>query len=327
MATLAGNSAYALESVATGSNIREDLGNVIYNVTPYKTPFSSGIAKTRATNDNHEWLTDTLADTSPSFKVEADTIGASSTDARTRKGNFVAILQETATVSKKAEMFDRAGIPGKEMAYQLLKKGKELQMTMEKALLLADNVKVAPTNSTAGEPAPVASWIFTNQSKASNGTDNSASTGLTKPTLGDNRTFTEAFLTTVLDGVWNGSGDFSNVSIMADAARVTSIRSVVNGMAGAEGMTTDVSAGEIYNRIAIYQSQFGPVKVVPNKHMPANQIYVLDMSSWGVAFGGGKTIHTTELSTSTSAEKQLLETYFTLEARSEEANGAVYSIS
>ena len=327
MATIAGNSAYALESVATGSNIREDLGNVIYNVTPYKTPFSSGVAKTRATNDNHEWLTDTLADTAPSFKIEANDIAASSTDARVRKGNFVGILQETATVSKKAEMFDRAGIPGKEMAYQLLKKGKELQMTMEKALLLADNVKVAPTNSTAGEPAPVASWIFTNQSKASNGTHNSASTGATNTVLGDNRTFEEAFLTSVLDGVWNGSGDFSNVSIMADAARVTSIRSVVNGMAGAEGMTTDVSAGEIYNRIAIYQSQFGPVKVVPNRHLPSNQIYVLDMSSWGVAFGGGKTIHTTELSTSTSAEKQLLETYFTLEARSEEANGAVYSIS
>lgn len=327
MTTIAGNSAYALESVATGSNIREDLGNVIYNVTPYQTPFSSGVAKTRATNDNHEWLTDTLADTAPVFKVEANDIAASSTSARTRKGNFVAILQETATVTKKAEMFDRAGIPGKEMAYQLLKKGKELQMTMEKALLLADNVKVAPTNSTAGEPAPVASWILTNQNKASNGTDNSASTGLTKPVLGDNRTFQEVFLTDILDGVWKGSGDFSNVAIMADAARVTSIREVVNGMAGADGMTTDVSAGNIYNRIAIYESQFGPVKVVPNKHMPTNQVYVLDMSTWGVAFGGGKTIHTTELSTSTSAEKQLLETYFTLEARSEEANGAVYSIS
>ena len=327
MATIAGNSAYALENVSTGSNIREDLGNVIYNVTPYQTPFSSGVAKTRATNDNHEWLTDSLANTAPVFKVEADTVGASSTDGRVRKGNFVAILQETATVTKKAEMFDRAGIPGKEMAYQLLKKGKELQMTMEKALLLADNVKVAPTNSTAGEPAPVASWILTNQNKASNGTDNTASDGTTKPTLGDNRTFEEAFLTDILDGVWDGSGDFSNVAIMADAARVTSIREKVNGMAGADGMTTDVSAGNIYNRIAIYESQFGPVKVVPNKHMPSNQIYVLDMSTWGVAFGGGKTIHTTELSTSTSAEKQLLETYFTLEARSEEANGAVYSIS
>lgn len=329
MAIIAGNTAYALESVATGSNIREDLGNVIYNVTPYKTPFSSGVAKTRATNDNHEWLTDTLADTAPSFVIEANTIAASTTDARVRKGNFVGILQETATVSKKAEMFDRAGIPGKEMAYQLLKKGKELQMTMEKSLLLAGGgvVKVAPTNSAAGVPAPVSSWILANQDKATNGTKNTASTGATNTVLGDNRTFEEAFLTSVLDGVWDGSGDFSNVSIMADAARVTSIRSKVNGMAGADGMTTDVSAGEIYNRIAIYQSQFGPVKVIPNKHMPANQIYVLDMSSWGVAFGGGKTIHTTELSTSTSAEKQLLETYFTLEARSEEANGAVYSIS
>jgi hypothetical protein len=329
MTTIAGNSAYALENVATGSNIREDLGNVIYNVTPYQTPFSSGVAKTRATNDNHEWLTDTLADTAPVFKIEADTVGDASTDGRTRKGNFVGILQETATVTKKAEMFDRAGIPGKEMAYQLLKKGKELQMTMEKSLLLAGGgvIKVAPTNSTAGVPAPVSSWIETNQDIATNGTLNGASTGLTNTVLGDNRTFEEVFLTGILDGVWKGSGDFSNVAIMADAARVTSIREKVNGMAGADGMTTDVSAGNIYNRIAIYESQFGPVKVVPNKHMPGNQIYVLDMSTWGIAFGGGKTIHTTELSTSTSAEKQLLETYFTLEARSEEANGAVYSIS
>ena len=28
-------------------NIREDLGNVIFNVTPYQTPFTSGIAKPR----------------------------------------------------------------------------------------------------------------------------------------------------------------------------------------------------------------------------------------------------------------------------------------
>ena len=51
------------------------------------------------------------------------------------------------------------------------------------------------------------------------------------------------------------------------------------------------------------------------------------MSTWAMATAGGQKIHTTELSTSTSAEKQLLETYFTREARSEEANGAVYSIS
>ncbi len=162
MATIAGNSAYVLENA---NNVREDLGNVIFNVTPYKTPFSSGIAKTKATADNHEWLTDTLATTAPSWDVEANTVGDATADTRVRKGNYVGILSETATVTNKAEMFDKAGIPGKEMAYQLMKKGKELHMTVETALL-GKNAKVSPTNSTAGEVASVASWINTNESVA-----------------------------------------------------------------------------------------------------------------------------------------------------------------
>ena len=77
----------------------------------------------------------------------------------------------------------------------------------------------------------------------------------------------------------------------------------------------------------MYVSQFGPLAVVPNKHVEANTVYLIDMSTWAMATAGGQKIHTTELSTSTSAEKQLMETYFTLEARSEAANGAYYDIS
>ena len=51
------------------------------------------------------------------------------------------------------------------------------------------------------------------------------------------------------------------------------------------------------------------------------------MSTWAMATAGGQKIHTTELATSTSAEKMLLETYYTLEARSEAANGAYYDVS
>ena len=43
---------------ATG--IREDLRDVIYNVSPEETPFLSTCKKTRATNTYHEWLQDTL---------------------------------------------------------------------------------------------------------------------------------------------------------------------------------------------------------------------------------------------------------------------------
>ena len=41
---------------------REDLSNVIYDISPTTTPFISGIPRTTATATNHEWQTDTLGD-------------------------------------------------------------------------------------------------------------------------------------------------------------------------------------------------------------------------------------------------------------------------
>ena len=42
------------------NGIREDLSDVIYNVSPEETPFLSSIAKVKATNTLHEWQADTL---------------------------------------------------------------------------------------------------------------------------------------------------------------------------------------------------------------------------------------------------------------------------
>ncbi len=40
---------------------REDLSDVIYNISPTDTPFMSSIGKTKATAILHEWQTDSLA--------------------------------------------------------------------------------------------------------------------------------------------------------------------------------------------------------------------------------------------------------------------------
>lgn len=311
-------------------NIREDLGNVIFNVTPYQTPFTSGIAKTKATNDLHEWLTDTYrASVATNAAVEADVATDNAAEnTRTRKGNYVQIAKEVASVTKKAELFDKAGIPGKEMAYQLMKKGKELHMDIEKQTLSLTE-KVAPLEATAGVSSGVPAWITTNESVgAGAGAVNDSDTGQGVPVPGTLRTFSEATLAGLLDDVWTNSGDFGNVCIMADAARVSSMRNnLADGDAFTDSIQSDPKSGEVYNRVGVYISQFGPVKVVPNKHMPANQIYILDMSSWGLAFGGGKMIHTTDIATQTSAERKLLECYYALEARSEESNAGYYAVT
>ena len=328
MATITSTSAYEL-GPQNAKNIREDLGNVIFNVTPFMTPFTSGIAQTKATADNHEWLTDTYADSvSSNAAIEAEKVDSSEGSERTRKGNYVQIATKGVTVTKKAEMFDRAGVPGKEMAYQLMKKGKELQMDVEKQVL-SNKIKVIPTNAAAGVSATVSSWIYSNQVvSGTGGVANTASTGLTKPTPGTSEAMTQANLDSLLDGVWNNSGDFSSAKIMGSAGTISTLR---NNAEVSKGISTDVTTnaanGEIINRVAVYVSQFGPIAVVPNKHMPADTLYVLDYSTWGLAFAGGKKIHTTDIATQASAEQKLLECYYTLEARSEEANAAYYAIN
>ena len=330
--------------VLTGQgNIREDLGNVIFNVTPFQTPFTSGIPQARVTADTHEWLTDTLANAvSTNAVVEAgDPIGAVAGSTRTRKGNFIQIADSSVVVTKKAEFMDRAGVPGREMAYQLMKKGKELQMDVEKQTLQAYGVTSASvagtvaatkrqgTDSLPGVSAAVGSWILSNQQLNGSGSANTASDGTSAPVAGTNAAISQTAVDDLLDGVWNNSGDINSAKIMATAGTVSSFRTL-SGMADnvdSNLNANSTSGGNIISRVAVYVSQFGPIAVVPNKHMPANTLYVLDFSTWGLAFAGGKKIHTTDIATRTSAEQKLLECYYTLECRSEEANGAYYNIT
>jgi len=351
MATITSASAVTL-----ADGIREDLGNIIFNVSPFQTPFTSGIGQVSATADNHEWLTDNYAASAGANGViEAEAIAASDSDnsARVRLGNRIQIAQKVVAVTKKAEMFDRAGVPGKEMAYQLMKLGKELQMDVERQTLAITldgtgsaegtiatqnlgagtgrNIKATGSSSARGNSAGLPYFLLANQSVGATGAVNNANTGeanVLDP--GNNATFVEATLEGLLDGVWNNSGDFNNVKLMASAGVVSSIRGIANGMSGTvstdlNGNSTD--GGNIINRVAVYVSQFGPIAVVPNKHMPINTAYVLDMSTWKLATGGGKKIHTTDIATTASAEKKLLECYYTLEACSEASNAAYYAIT
>ena len=337
MATIASTSTVVLD---TAKNIREDLGNVIFNVTPFMTPFTSGISQAKATADTHEWLTDTYEDAvDDNASVEAGIPQTSiAGTSRTRLGNFIQIADKTVTVTKKAEFMDRAGVPGKEMAYQLMKLGKELQMDVEKQTLGcygANATKSQGTASAAGVSGAFGSFIVTNQ-EANGGTDNPGNAagvgdGSTVPVVaGANTQIDQGLMDDLLDGVWDNSGDINSAKIMASAGTVSSLRNTLSGMADNVDANLNANAtggGNIISRVAVYVSQFGPIAVVPNKHMPAKTLYVVDYSTWGLAFAGGKKIHTTDIATQTSAEQKLLECYYTLEARSEEANAAYYNIA
>jgi hypothetical protein len=126
---------------AAGGN-REDLLDLITNISPSETPFLSGLRKTTCAATLHEWLLDTLASPGDPDVGDADvhcTPEASDADfsdlpIRCRINNMTHIFRQTYDVSDTQRAVKVAGISD-EFAYQASKALKQLALTIEFALI------------------------------------------------------------------------------------------------------------------------------------------------------------------------------------------------
>jgi hypothetical protein len=75
---------------------REDLSDVIYNISPTDTPIMSSIGKTKATGVYHEWQTDSLAAaTTANALVEGADASSATLSPTSRIGNYTQIVGKT----------------------------------------------------------------------------------------------------------------------------------------------------------------------------------------------------------------------------------------
>ena len=88
---------------------REDLADVIYDVSPQETPFISNVAKVAASNVLHEVQTDVLASPASNQQVEGDDASNNAVTPTVRVGNYLQILSKTVQVSGTLESVDAAG--------------------------------------------------------------------------------------------------------------------------------------------------------------------------------------------------------------------------
>ena len=129
----------------TTKGIREDLADIIYNISPTDTPFMSGVGKNKATNTLHQWQTDTLSAVAANAKVEGATISYPTLTSTTKVGNYTQISTKACQVSATDDAVLAAG-RSSELAYQVAKAAKELKRDMENALL--SNVAAATGDAT-----------------------------------------------------------------------------------------------------------------------------------------------------------------------------------
>jgi hypothetical protein len=307
---------------------REDLADVIYRVDPTETPFLSGVEKAKATAVNHEWQVQNLATASSSnAQLEGDDASADATTATVRLGNIAQISRKVPQVTGTQQAVDHAG-RGNEMAYQEMLKGLELKRDMESALIGVNQAKVTGSDSTVRRVASVLSWVGHNTSVstgATTGVDPTETNGYTNGTGtrtdGTQRAFTEAMLKSVLQSIWVSGGK-------PDVIMTGSFnKQVFSTFTGRSSPIEQAVTKKITAAVDAYESDFGVLKVIPNRFQRQREVHIFQMDLWGVAFVNGRRMVSVPLSQTGDSIRRMILSEYTLEARNERAQGIVADLT
>ena len=117
----------------TATSDREQLSDIIYNISPMSTPFMSSIGKTNVRNVQFDWQTEALPTASGTGQLEGFELSRAASTATVREVNYCQISSRDATVTGTQNASDAAGKKS-EMAHQLAVMAKALKRDMETAL-------------------------------------------------------------------------------------------------------------------------------------------------------------------------------------------------
>ena len=226
--------------------LREDLSDIIYNISPTDTPFMSSVGKTKATAVYHEWQTDSLAAAAANAAVEGADASTATLSPTTRVGNRTQISQKTVGVTGTLQAVDKAGRKS-ELAYQLSKASSEIKRDMEFALLNNTVQSNGSAGSTARVLGGLQTWLATNGDFGSGGS--AGASGTTARTNGTNRTFTEDILKTVVKEVFESGGSPKVLMVTPAHKQTVSAFAGIAAqryMAPSDAPTTIIGAADIY---------------------------------------------------------------------------------
>ncbi len=297
---------------------REDLTNAIYRIDPTDTPFVSGIERVDATGTKHEWQTQALAAAAANKQLEGDAFSASAATPTVRLSNECQISNKVARVTGTQRVVKKAG-RGDEMTYQMMLKGLELRRDIEFNLVGTNQAKATGDDSTARAHASVISWLKTNTDKASDGSNPSTADGAGTRTDGTQRAFTEAQLKGVLQSCWTNGGKPDVIMVGAFNKQQFST------FTGRGSPIEETSSKKIVAAVDAYESDFGRLKVVPNRFMRSRDALVLQMDMWAKATL--RNFNTEDIAKTGDSTAKAIITEYSLEARNEKASGIVADLT
>ena len=297
---------------------REDLSDIIYDVSPTETPFLSAIGKTKATATKHEWLTRTLAAASgTNFVIEGDDATTDAANANVRVYNYRAISDKVARVSGTQEVVSKAGTRSN-MAREMEDKMKELKRDVE-TILLQNNAYVAGNDTLASECAGAQAYVKSNTSIAGDATA-SAGNGSDGHTDGTARALQESYVETVLASAWSNGGNPTLGILNAFQKRKFA------SFSGSSTKNLDGATKKVINSVDVYVDPLGnEVRLVPCRQSPTDVVFFFDPEY--VKFATLRNFGSHDLAKTGDSERKQILVEYTLEVCNEKAHAGIYDLT
>lgn len=306
-------------TVSNTSGLAEDFEDIIFDVSPMETPMLTMAKRKTANARLHQWQEDALAAATSNKAEEGADASYATSAATTTLNNYCQISTKTVDISRTLDIVRKYGRKS-EVAYQLMKRGKELKRDME--FTIARNQPSASTTAraTAGWECMISSNLV--RANAAETTDYSvrgySSSSWTAPEDGSLVTFSEAQLTSALGLAWEDGGD---PSVIMMSKKNKNWFNTFSGIATKFNEVRGTGQAVISGSADVYVSSYGNHTVKLNRYMRDEAVFCIDPEYISVAYLDG--IKKTPMAKTGDSERWLLTVEYALVCDNRDAHATV----
>ncbi len=281
------------------TNRREDLADIIGDVTPTETPLLSGLGQSTAMNTLHEWLTDGLAVSADNAVAEGSDATIADLTAPVRKNNVTQIIRKVLQVTDTEAAVKHAGLTDM-YAFQLQKALKEFAKDAEKALIAG--TRASGSSGVARRMDGIIAFITTNATSKASGTS-----------------LSETEFNDIMADIWGQTDKAANEVYVGQY-----LKRAISGYTAGSTKYIESKDKRLTNAVDVYEGDFGVVKIFKHREVPVAAgsagVLVINSDYWKVAYLNGRKPKHTPLSKTGSATKGMVEGELTLESINEKAS-------
>lgn len=256
--------------------IKENIADVITNISPRKTPFQSAIGTEKVHQPIYQWQEDSLRSVSATTQVEgADSVEITAAPTVMRS-NYTAIFSEAVKVSGTTQSTQAYG-RAKELAYQMAKSAAALKRDLENAFVGTAAVAAAGNASTARVTGSYHSAI------TGSGTSTFASQSGNVWFMGAATNLSETGLVNAIQSAFVAGGDPTQILVTPSNSLI------VAGFASASGRYRTIQDSTVNNKttlvnaVNLYVSPFGEQVVSLDRFLRAKSTLIFDPAMWSQA--------------------------------------------